>query len=240
VREAAARVQCRNNLKQVGLAMHTYHDTYKHFPTATMPAVGLAPEKRLSWQVAILPYMESSPVYSRIKLGLAWDADGNRSAVACTLPYYQCPAHSDLAESATRNHTHYVGIAGIGPTAALLAAEDPQAGFFGYERQIRIADIRDGTSCTAAVIETTVGIGPWAAGGFGTVRGLDADETSYLAVDGPFGIKHKTDTWFRSNPVIANTAFADASVRALQADLAPEVLRALATIAGSEPLPSDY
>jgi hypothetical protein len=240
VREAAARVQCQNNLKQIGLALHNYHGVCNYFPSAIMPANGLPPEKRLSWQVAILPYMEASPLYNAINLNIAWDADRNRTVVDCTLPFYQCPAHPGPSESATRSHTHYVGIAGIGSDAAQIAIEDPQAGFFGYERRIRIMDIKDGTSFTVAVIETTAGNGPWAAGGFATVRGLDGAETVYIATDGPFGVKHKTDTWFRTNPVIEIIALADSSVRSVQTDLAPEVLRALATIAGGERLPSDY
>jgi prepilin-type processing-associated H-X9-DG protein len=89
-------------------------------------------------------------------------------------------------------------------------------------------------------METTDRNGTWAAGGPATIRSLDLDETWYVGESGPFGMKHKTDTFFRSNPVIANTAFADGSVRSIPADIAPEVLRALVTIAGREEVNPDF
>ena len=103
-----------------------------------------------------------------------------------------------------------------------------------------MADIKDGASCTAAAIESATDNGPWAAGGFATMRCVASEATAYIGVQGPFGIKHKTDTFFRTNPVVANTMFADASVRVLSEDLAPQSLRALVTIAGGDPVPIEF
>src|SRR5437016_8916834 len=60
VREAAARLKCQNNLKQIGLALHNYHDTIGTFPPGGMsvPNVGTTSESGLSFQVLVLPYIE--------------------------------------------------------------------------------------------------------------------------------------------------------------------------------------
>src|SRR6266480_3079692 len=63
VREAAARSQCSNNLKQLGLAMHTYHDTFKKFPR-NYQQVGVNAWEALSANYFILPYIEQAPLYN--------------------------------------------------------------------------------------------------------------------------------------------------------------------------------
>jgi prepilin-type N-terminal cleavage/methylation domain-containing protein/prepilin-type processing-associated H-X9-DG protein len=73
VREAAARTQCANNLKQIGLGLHNYHDTYKHFPPASqVPYAQVNDDSNLdmrlpfgpNWAVLILPYIEQTPLYN--------------------------------------------------------------------------------------------------------------------------------------------------------------------------------
>src|SRR5262249_38651917 len=73
VREAGARVQCFNNLKQIGLALHSYHDANRRFPPAGMPNPDLPPRRRLSWLVAIVPYVEASPLYRKVAKDKGWD-----------------------------------------------------------------------------------------------------------------------------------------------------------------------
>lgn len=69
-REAARRMQCQNNLKQMGLAMMNYESAFKKFPSALMGARAGAPEDDgVSWAVAILPYMEQGPLYSQLEAG---------------------------------------------------------------------------------------------------------------------------------------------------------------------------
>src|ERR1700704_4254413 len=59
VREAAARTQCKNNLKQIGLALHAYHDTYKAFPPGTNA-------NNYGWSFLVLPYLEQANLYNQV------------------------------------------------------------------------------------------------------------------------------------------------------------------------------
>ena len=67
-REAARRSQSKNNMKQIGLAMHNYHDTYNHFPAGTVENDGLEVTERLSWMVSILPFLEQAALYNQIDM----------------------------------------------------------------------------------------------------------------------------------------------------------------------------
>ncbi|MCA9067220.1 MAG: DUF1559 domain-containing protein, partial [Planctomycetaceae bacterium] len=72
-REAARRTQSKNNLKQLALAMHNYHDVYSHFPRGTVDKPDLPVEKRMSWVVSLLPFMEQSAMYNQIDQNKPWD-----------------------------------------------------------------------------------------------------------------------------------------------------------------------
>src|ERR1700756_2643029 len=68
VREAAARAQCMNNLKQMGLALHNYHSVFGGFP----PAKVTTPTTH-NWTVFILPYIEQDNLYKRYNFSVNWD-----------------------------------------------------------------------------------------------------------------------------------------------------------------------
>jgi hypothetical protein len=94
------------------------------------------------------------------------------------------------------------------------------------------------------VIETNFENGPWSAGGFPTVRGIDTDGSDYLGFTGQFGSLHRTEesTLFKVYPECSNCTFVDGSVRYLVKTIDPLTFEALATIAGGEKveLPIDY
>ena len=88
-REAARRTQCKNNLKQLGLALHNYHDTYNRFPIGGQH--GLKP----NWRLAVLPQVDQSPLFSRIDFAASFTAPytGNNTVLqGIKLPGWNCPS----------------------------------------------------------------------------------------------------------------------------------------------------
>jgi hypothetical protein len=223
VHDTAGRVQCQNNLRQVGLALYGHHDNRGHFPPGTMPNPDLPPEKRLSWCVITYAYVEANQLYSRTDKEAAWDAENNHFAAIRPMLVYQCPAVSPLQEPVSGlAPTTYIGIAGIGMDAATLPKEDPRAGFFGYDREVGLADLKGRTSTLLVLAETARTSGSWIAGGPDTVRGLEHG-SRYLGREGQFGGLHRAGT---------NVLFAGGSVRFLAIDTGPEVLDAMARLHG--------
>src|ERR1043166_3122678 len=91
VREAAARTQCINNLKNIGLALHNYHDSNKVFPPGCMgdgAPWGSGGGWGSSWKVFILPYIDQGPIYSK------WVFTGNSGYVNPTNLYAGCAVHN--------------------------------------------------------------------------------------------------------------------------------------------------
>jgi prepilin-type N-terminal cleavage/methylation domain-containing protein len=163
-REAARRSQCKNNLKQILLALHNYHDQYQAFPPAwTVDASG----RRLhSWRTLILPFADQVPLYERIDLSKPWDDPVNAEAVKQTPSIYQCPsANLDPGQTA------YLGMVGEG---AFLRPATPRA----------ISEITDGTSSTVAVIEVNKAQAvPWMAP-------RDADLAIFVGLKSPTDSHH--------------------------------------------------
>ena len=133
-REAARRMQCSNNMKQIALAIHNYESAYKSLPPAyTVDSNG---NKLHSWRTLILPYMEQSALYSRIDFSKSWDHPDNAFLLELQVPIYMCPS-----SSLPKGHTLY------------LAIVDPKSVFPG-ETQTTFSEITDGTSNTVMVYES--------------------------------------------------------------------------------------
>ncbi len=227
--DSQERVECKNRLRQLGIAVHNLDGQLRVLPRATIPNKGLAPDRRLSWLVSIGPYFEGTTFFRKIDPDKPWDAEENRFA-ALTHPYspsyFQCPAYPEEVPVTTLVPTHYVGVAGVGKDAADLPEGDRKAGFFGNERTLRFKDVTDGAAATLMVAETRRAHGAWSAGGAATVRGLDPDGPVYIGQNGPFGSGHRGSS--------TNVLFGDGSVRAFAPSVSPRVLEALSTIAGGE------
>jgi prepilin-type processing-associated H-X9-DG protein len=106
--------------------------------------------------------------------------------------------------------------------------DDPNAGFFGYERKLKREDIKNGLSNTLAVVETAWGTGAWTAAP-DSVRKLDPAGSPYLDIPQQFGGNH---------PGGANVLFADGSVRFLETSLDPQQFERMATISGGTSPPT--
>src|SRR5690606_12594833 len=89
-RDAARKTVCTNNMRQIGIALHNYHDTYGTFPPAFLPDENGQPQT--SWRVMILPFMEHANLYNRYNLNEPWDSPNNLSVVSVPMPVYQCPS----------------------------------------------------------------------------------------------------------------------------------------------------
>lgn len=245
-------MSCANNLKQIGLALHDYADTFGYkartgqkvvkLPAGTIPVPGLETEQRLSWLVAILPFLEQDDLYRRFDQSTGWNSPGNLTLSQTPLEVFVCRDWRREYPSANSWETPYIGIAGLGPNAAAQPLGAPNIGAFGFERRVTLTEVKDGTSNTMMVLESARDTGPWAQGGFATVRSLDPEDKPYLGTGRPFGGTHFTENsiFKKGHAFRCNVLMMDGAVRYLDNSASPEILEALATIAGGEKVPLDW
>jgi hypothetical protein len=222
--EQSRRAECNNNLRLIGVAVNTYYDVNDHvYPTGTMRAPMVPADKRLSWMASLLPELELKNgaarwkgVFDQLDPTQAYDSGPNRAALDVAIRCFRCPAHPDRGEPSARGWTEYVGITGLGVDSAALPADATDAGFFGYDRVLRIEDITAGTGYTIMALETTVDNGPWVAAGRSTLRGVDPGEEHYIGPGRPFGGCHLGGT-----PVL----YVDGSVHFLGNNIVADVFR---------------
>jgi prepilin-type N-terminal cleavage/methylation domain-containing protein/prepilin-type processing-associated H-X9-DG protein len=127
VRDAAARMSCSNNLKQLGLALHNYHDSASHFPGGAqynvykVPRIDLNYIRGTSWMVFILPNVEQEAVYKQYNFTQPYYAEVNNRVGNFRVKTYYCPAGAEnrstngaeRTDDGTFNYsTHYYGVMG--------------------------------------------------------------------------------------------------------------------------------
>jgi hypothetical protein len=149
VRGAAARASSSNNLKQIGLAIHSYHDTYGYFPRDITDKNG---KPLLSWRVAILPFIEQAAVYNQFKLDEPWDSPNNKKWSQLIIKTYLSPNSVVQVNKEGFALTSYKGVAGPGTI------------FDAETKKLTMVGITDGTSNTVMVVESGDPI-PWAKPG---------------------------------------------------------------------------
>lgn len=164
VREAAARTQCVNNLKQIGLAIHNYEGVHKKLPT---PGEGIIPGTTgtkdydvHSFFTSILPYVDQAPAYALIDLTRVYNdgsAPNNQVAAKTQVPTFLCPGAAGVfPDPKGYGQTSYMPISytDIDPVTGLRGAKK-YAGALRLTKYggSRIADCTDGTSNTIAVGE---------------------------------------------------------------------------------------
>ena len=240
-REGARRNQCANNLRIISLGVLNYTDTFQHFPAGTVGSRALMPEQRFSWFLPLWPFLEGKPPVLQVDTNQAWDSEVNRSPqlkreysldpeerlVSYPLHYisiFGCPSASRSLQVQGSQVTQYVGMAGLGKNAPERALGEAGIGVWGYDRDVGVRGITDGTAQTMLFAETVRELGPWFAGGPPTVRGFDPAAMPLVGTQGQFGGLHSTLT----------TAMADASIRQLDPAISVELFSALTTIAGGD------
>ncbi len=168
VREAAARTQCMNAMKQIGIGLTAYHDTYKTLPPAFLgpsPSPGIVPPspiewRYISWMARILPYIEQDPLYrmtdERVKLeGAAvypW-SNANYPALATPMPIFNCPADYRGAQASTDPTNPALRIAFTGFLGVSGTHTPTRDGVLVVNDFIKYSLITDGTSNTLMVGE---------------------------------------------------------------------------------------
>ncbi len=153
-REAARRAECTNNLKQIGLALHNYHDTFKLFPPSALydPSATSNGGDRISGWVLILPFMEMETVYDLWDFNYGYDDSENSQGKKEPVKGFFCPSRPrDEYASSSVAYGDYAFSAGTGS----CNSRDRYywKGMFNLNSVCRFRDITDGTSNTIAVGE---------------------------------------------------------------------------------------
>lgn len=176
VREAAARMQCSNNLKQLGLALHNFHDSNSVFPASgwTMAGPGNPGGKYVGWRPLILPFIEQENLRRLFDINTNWWEGANLAAGSIAVKTFQCPSvpqRKDVLSAVARAPrpamiftsplapTDYEAIMGVVPAcinphlASPLYNEGNRFSVMYRNSRTRMTDVGDGTSTTIMVVE---------------------------------------------------------------------------------------
>jgi prepilin-type processing-associated H-X9-DG protein len=250
VRGAADKVVCGNNLRQMGIALQLHHNSKQVFPPALRGQADRYPF--LSWQARLLPYIDQGPLWDATQQAFAQDPrfwmEPHFPVRGQALSLYLCPAESrkrvDI-EPGPRptGFTHYLGVSG----------DTYGRGVLFYDSQVRMADIKDGTSHTLMVGERPpsennrfgwwyAGIGQQFEGSLDSHMAMQQMNQTFYAPTcppGPYGFSRGTGDlcdmfhfWSR-HPGGAHFLFADGHVQFIGYSAAP-LMPALASRSGNE------
>jgi prepilin-type N-terminal cleavage/methylation domain-containing protein/prepilin-type processing-associated H-X9-DG protein len=265
MREAAHQTTCQNNLRQIGLALHGYHNVKGSFPPAFWCETLNLPEVEFcspgwGWASYILPHMDQGPLADQLQWNYAVEDPQNAASRTQPVKSYTCPSdintglfmvwsqyNHKLVFAATNSYAACYGFGGsIGEASA------QGNGIFYRNSHTRLADIKDGTSTTLAVGERAAWFcqAPWiGVVTNGTIRTSPNSPTSVAAIEeAPVMVMARTYTepmnnpysspydFYSPHPTSGQFLFADGSVRALAFTLSPDIWQALGTRNGGEPV----
>ena len=169
-REAARRTQCKNNLKQLGLAMHNYHDVHGTLPGNPMANTYRCSDNRtgswIGWSglSMILPFIDQAAIYNNISFEHAWDLSnncygknpGNRRANETLISAFGCPSDPNAGDKPWGNRSASSSyVLSHGPVADWTIR--PTVGMFDRMSSVELSDIKDGTSNTIMSSEHKIG-----------------------------------------------------------------------------------
>jgi prepilin-type N-terminal cleavage/methylation domain-containing protein len=231
-REAARRTQCRNNLHQLGLAMHNYHDAHRVFPFGFRGTYW-------GWATQLFPFIDETSLYNALNFDLRVDGVQNRTVFLSRLAQFMCPSDPDVSTGVLHNafgaQSSYAGCggncgaSGFCATGILLNTSD-YAG-----SSVKIRDIRDGTTQTMMLAEMRDGVPYFRGLGMGLytlgLRWTGVPMHSYPGIKGQsnypvdFGSYHEGGCF---------VCFADGAVRFMSENIDQTAWKALGTRAGNE------
>jgi prepilin-type N-terminal cleavage/methylation domain-containing protein/prepilin-type processing-associated H-X9-DG protein len=253
VREAANRMRCSNNLKQVGLAMHNYHDAFERFPTANSPVFGSA-------FTAILPFVEQDNIRRVYDDTLAPTAAPNNTVTGLPIKIYICPTMQKPPAPAAAYSTYHASYgACIGSNDAWIAPAPDNGAIVRsnatgstviVSKGARFADMTDGTSSTIMVGELGFQLkdylftsGPYV----GQVRGgntswafgyasysFGSTKVKLNTLGAPATITDRLQSFRSDHTQGGNFLFCDGSVTFVKNSMNADTYRALGTRDGGE------
>jgi len=248
-RESARRTRCQNNLKQLGIALHCFHDAYTGFPPARVSANATS----CSWPPFILPYIEQNNLFEKYRFDLRWD-DANtndKGVIQTTIKTFMCP--SCPYRQYDRAPIDYPPPNQITtPNSFLTRLPNPDntfPGVLGKDVRRRMADVTDGTSNTLLLAESAGrdplyqmgkfislsggGRGSW--GNPGNVINLTGFNPTTNTLPCPCAANCTNNNEIYSfHPGTATVLFCDATVRTMKANVPLQVVSDLITRADGE------
>lgn len=256
-RESARRTQCKNHLKQIGIALHQYHDRSAHFPPGYLTAV--APDNSdlgpgWGWASFLLADLEETNVQSEMSRGFDIGDARNQAARGTLLPVFLCPsdpAPPSFTVEATTTTVAYGNYLAVNGNQGVSDAAGTNDGSFLRNSWFRMADITDGLSCTLFVAERsqrmsyTTWVGAVTGGEVPSRLDPAAIESAAALVLGHCGphvpnnpAVTDADAFSSSHPSSVHFLLGDGSVRLITDSIAVPVYDALATRAGGEAVTS--
>ena len=246
VRAAAARLQCKNNLKQIGLALHNFHDREGRFPPGYLTGIasdGSELGPGWGWAAFLLDDLEQGNLRRQINPAVAIGSATHATARTQSLPVFRCPADDTIGTFTTTTvpvtvaHANYVGVFGTNEME-----DNPSAGngvFFRNSR-VRMGDVTDGLSNTYFIGERASDIA--LATGTGAIPGAEVPlrrdptelEGHFLLVLGrgdhlPNSPSAHIDDFYSRHTQGLNCLFADGSVHSIPNSVSPQVWAAVQT-----------
>ncbi|MDB5391892.1 MAG: prepilin-type cleavage/methylation protein [Planctomycetaceae bacterium] len=265
-REGARRAACRNNLKQIGLALHNYEGSYRMFPSSSTSAIDTgiwnsnpAQYHLHSWAGMILPNIDQAALYNKVNFNVSALDPANYAVASQRIQIYRCPSYSGndysleplyVALSPNFAIRNYVAFGAT--TVGKLWNQGPDGVFYARSSS-RMADITDGTSNTLFLAETREqNASVWIDGGTSSLTSRRYDDTnppSYAANQialnyTPYynsGGQGIDCLWGASSMHVggAQHLFGDGGVRFISQNINGNVYDALTTRAGGEPIGGD-
>ena len=235
-RESARRVSCSNNLRQIGLATHNFHDARKTLPVGCLERrpPSKPNHRQIAWSVFVLPFLEEGLARDDFNVEFAYDSPTNKPVSSRPMAVYLCPSTVRLMPSRQSNAFTDDGLAATdygGMFGAVGPGIPTSNGVMLFEKPVRLREITDGTSFTVVVAEVT---------GRGTAEDSQwANGENIFDVSGLIGITQHNEIW-SDHPGGAQAAFADGSVRFLNEALELSVLRAICTRAHGDFVPEEF